>query len=185
MQKIFFLTSLLLFCTYSLSAQIDIPPRFSQLLELSKLDFHEPLEAKYKDVNVLKNPWQAYDFAIRSRKEKLEIRYLVVPFNEANPLNNIPHINCMRMITNLASNSQDVVITGLSVQEEELKGQFNADWGKVFLFKPKPGFSNRGHCKLLALHKEGIGTAYVFFLFDKADQNLDNRFYALSFRNIE
>lgn len=181
MQKVLFSWFFTCCLAYSISAQVDISPHFSHLLELSKLDFHAPLEAKYKDIAVLKNPWQTYDFAIRSRKEKLEIRYLVVPYKESNPLNNIPHINCMRMVTNLASNSQDVVITGLSIEEEELKEQFNADWGKVFLFQPKIGFSNRMHCKLLALHKEGVGTAYVFFLFNEADQALDNRFYALRF----
>ena len=185
MQKLFILGSFLFFFSISLAGQVDISPQFSKLLELSQLDFHEPLEAKYKDVSVLKNPWQSYDFAIRSRKERLEIRYLVIPNNESNPLNNIPHIKCMQMVTNVASNSQEVVVTGLSVRESDLKEQFNADWGKVFLFQPKPGFSSKEHCKLLALHKEGIGTAFVFFLFNKPDQNLDNRFYALSFRNNE
>lgn len=181
MKMIFSCWFILLCFVCSLQAQIDISPHFSSLLELSQLDFHAPLEAKYKDVSVLKNPWQNYDFAIRSRKEKLEIRYLIVPFKENNPLNSMPHINCMRMVTNLASNSQDVLISGLSIEEEELKEQFNADWGKIFIFQPKAGFSTRTHCKLLALHKEGLGTAYVFFLFNEADQALDNRFYALRF----
>ena len=59
---------------------------------------------------------------------------------------------------------------------------FNADWGKVFFFTPKPGFTRKSHCRLLALHKEGKGTAYIFFLFEEPDEVLDHRFLALRFR---
>lgn len=181
MQK-YILTSFLIFSlAFAAQAQIDISPQFSQLLELSQLDFHEPLEAKYKDISVVDNPWQTYDFAIRSRKEKLEIRYLVVPFDEKKPLHRVPHVSTIRMVTNLASNNQEIIISGLDIDEDVLKEQFNADWGKVFLFQPKLGFSSKTHCKLLAVHKEEVGTAYVFFLFNKPDQALDNRFYAVSF----
>ena len=72
----------LLFASLPLIAQVELSPRFARLLNLADIDFITPVEAKYRDVPVFKNSFQEYDFAIRSRKEKMEIRYLVKPFSE-------------------------------------------------------------------------------------------------------
>ena len=164
------------------SAQkIDLSEGFNQLLIDAQMEFVYPLEAGYKDIPVYRNGFQRYDYAIRSRKEKLEIRYIIVPYEEHNPKTHFPQVGSMRMLTNLASNNQDLLVTGLDIEAEQLKEEFNADWGKVFFFQPKAGFSRKLHCKMLALHKEGKGTAYVFFLFDDPGRALDHRFLALRY----
>ena len=164
------------------SAQVDLSDRFMHLLNQTNLEFLEPLEAKYRDVPLFKNPYQNYDFAIRSRKEKLEIRYLVEPFEPNNPTFFTPHIRGLRMVTHLATNSEDALITGHDVDTALLQSEFNADWGKVFFFQPKDGFSSYEHCKMLALYKEDVGMVYVFFLFRQARRELDNRFVAVRFQ---
>ena len=165
-------------------AQIDVSDHFNQLLDDADLEFLEPVEAKYKDIRIGKNLYQSYDFAIRSRKEKMEIRYLIEPYNEKDPTADIPHLSSIRLLTHLASNGEEAgVITGLDIEAEKLKTDFNADWGKTFFFKTKTSFSTRSHCKMLALFKEGKGMAYVFFLFDKATNELDKRFLALRFKD--
>lgn len=168
----------------SLSAQIDLSDHFNDLLEAADMEFLEPVEARYKAIRIGKNLFQSYDFAIRSRKEKIEIRYLIEPYDEKNPIADIPHLASIRLLTHLASNSEEAgVITGLDIEAKKLKTDFNADWGKTFFFKTKNSFSTKSHCKMLALFREGRGMAYVFFLFDKVTEDLDRRFLALRFKD--
>ena len=87
---------LLLFIPILVQAQkIDQSTQFIDLLETSGLEFLAPLDAGYKDVTVIKNFLQDYHFAIRSRKEKLEIRYLIEPWQENDPSFQAPHIRCV------------------------------------------------------------------------------------------
>lgn len=165
----------------SLFGQVDLPNDFSALLENAGLSFVEPLEARYKDIRVSQNDYADYQFAIRSRKEKLEIRYLIYPHREEDPLSYAPHVRAMRLMISLATNQQESIMRGMDVSEVDLEEQFQADWGKVFFFTPKAGFTSWQQCKMLALHREGQGTAFVFFLFDKPSTALDYRFYALQY----
>lgn len=178
----------LLFCflclPFGLQAQkIDQSAHFQELLLACQLEFLAPLDAGYKDVSVLRNSVQNYDFAIRSRKEKLEIRYLLEPYQENNPGFETPHIRSIQKLMHLASNEQDFVMTGLDVDPELLKEHFNADWGKIFFFRPKLRFCNYQHVKMLSLFKEGQGMAYIFFLFNEPTRDLNNRMYTIRFRD--
>lgn len=165
-----------------LQAQIRLDETFRQKLDKVGLYFMEPVEGKYKVQKKAKDPFQYYDFAIRSRPEKMEIRYLLDPWQENNPLSAIPHIRATQLLTRLARNQGEGIIIGQSIGQETLLDDFNADWGKVFYFEPKGAFSSNAECKMLVIHKEGIGTAYVFFLYDKISPVLDKRFLALQFK---
>jgi len=166
----------------SIFAQLDLPTTFVEKMKTATLEINVPLENRYKDISVKKNDFQKYDLAIWSKKEKLEIRYSIEPFLTDTPLNSIPHLQCMKVITNVATNDEDVAVSVHSMSQKELLEEFNADWGAVAYFQPKPEFGNYKHCKMLALFKEGKATAYVFFLFDKASEVVDQRFYALRFK---
>jgi len=163
--------------------QLEYSDDFLYLLENAQIDFYEPVEGKYKAMNMQKDVFQPCDFGIRSRREKLEIRYLIAPYSENSPAFSAPQVESTRMVAHLASNDPKAVITVLSMDEQELREEFNADWGKVFFFQPKEQFSTSKHCKLLSLYAEGKGMALVFFLFDKPSQELDNRFLALRFKD--
>ncbi len=177
------LIGLLCLCAGPVVAQVDLDPGFQEKLEVAGLEFIEPLEARYKDVRVVRNDFLTYDFAIRSRREGLEIRYYIQPAGET--AMDVPHVDAIRLLTHLATNDERFVMSGLDVSEADLREQFNADWGKVFFFTPKESFSPRRQCKMLALFREGYGSAFVFFLFDEAGPELDHRFYALRFREGE
>lgn len=165
-----------------LSAQVELNDAFRRKLDQTGLFFMEPLEGRYKAIKRIDNPFQPYDFAIRSRPEKMEIRYLIEPWKENNPLSAVPNVRAARLVMHLASNQGEGMIIGQHIGQETLLDDFNADWGKVFFFEPKDRFSTRRECKLLVLHKEGIGTAYIFFLYDKISTELDRRFLALQFK---
>jgi len=163
--------------------QIELDAGFQEKLAAAGLELIEPVEARYKDVRVARNELLTYDFAIRSRREKLEIRYLVQPAREGAVA--VPHVDAIRLLTHLATNDDRFIMSGVDVKATDLEEQFNADWGKVFFFTPKEDFTPRRQCKLLALFREGYGSAFVFFLFDEAGPELDHRFYALRFREEE
>ncbi len=180
LKKLFFLLSIFL-CSQSSFAQLDLPTTFVEKMEAATLEINVPLENRYKDIAIKKNDFQQYDLAIWSKKEKLEIRYSIEPFLTDTPLNTIPHLQCMKVISNVATNDQDAVVSVHNMSQKELSEEFNADWGAVAYFQPKPEFGDYEHCKMLALFKEGKATAYVFFLFNKASELVDQRFYALRF----
>jgi hypothetical protein len=164
-----------------LSAQVELSAGVQQKLDEARIEFLEPLEATYKDIRMVRNDYLDYDFAIRSRREQIEIRFLIEPLKESNPVAYAPHVRTVRMLMHLARNDDAFVMSGIDVRETDLQEQFNADWGKIFFFTPKEGFSRYKECKMVALFREGQGMAYVFFLFDKPSRALDNRFYALRF----
>lgn len=167
---------------WRIQAQIILDDQFQQKMDRVGVFFMEPVEGKYKALKKVKRPFQRYDFTIRSRQEKMEIRYLIEPWQEHNPLSALPQVRASQLVMHLASNQEEGVIIGQNIGEETLLDDFNADWGKVFFFEPKDTFSQNGECKLLVLHKGGAGTAYVFFLYDKITTALDKRFLALQFK---
>lgn len=168
--------------TLNLRAQIAPDEVFQQKLNRAGLFFMEPVEGKYKTLRKPADLYQHYDYAIRSRGEKMEIRYLVEPWRENNPLSGVPNVRATQLVMHLATNQGEAMIIGQSIGQETLLDDFNADWGKVFYFEPKDAFSLNRECKLLVLHKGGLGTAYVFFLYDKITVELDKRFLALQFK---
>ncbi|NRB53981.1 MAG: hypothetical protein HRU41_40400 [Saprospiraceae bacterium] len=183
--------SLLLFClclgaSYFLPAQkVDLPENFTLLATDMAVDFMAPLDAGYKDIRTFPNPHQNYELAIRSRKEKLEIRYHLEPEQENNPMTRIPHVRSMQMIANIASNEDDTRVSALSLPDSVSLDLLNADWAKVFFFTPKKTFSPRLTCQMLAMYKEGRGMVFTYLLFNKAPIELDSRLLTVRFEEEE
>ena len=182
-------SSVLLFSIFFFStpllAQLELEGNFPHKLKQVGLDFIYPVESDYKIRRIPNNTYQDYDFCISSRKEKLEIRYLVDLPKANSPFAWAPHIRSTQMATHLATNHEDGIITVQRIPEEQLLEDFNADWGKVYFFEPKTSFSNKSHCRMLALFKEDRGMAFVFFLFDEIKPSLDYRFYAIRYEELE
>ena len=165
--------------------RVDLPEDFSTLATDMAVDFMAPLDAGYRDVRTFPNPHQKYEFAIRSRKEKLEIRYHLEPEVDNQPMTRIPHVRCMQMIANVASNEEDTRVSALSLPDSIRLDQLNADWAKVFFFTPKKTFSTRYTCQMLAMYKEGRGMVFAYLLFNKPPMELDNRLLTVRFEAIE
>ncbi|MFQ5447747.1 MAG: hypothetical protein ACE5FF_12510 [Saprospiraceae bacterium] len=162
--------------------KIQYPPGFTRLLGKAGLEFLEPLEAGYRDIHLLPNEFQNCQFAIRSRKEGLQIRFFIMPWDEDNPLSLNPHVATFRILTTVATNADEAVISAIRPTREDLEKDFNAGWGMVYFFQPKPGFSDQPRCRMLALSKEGKGTAFIFYLFDDpGNVALDLRYHILRF----
>ncbi|PHN01294.1 hypothetical protein [Flavilitoribacter nigricans] len=166
----------------ALGAQrVDLSDDFNQLLTEVDAQLVLPVEADYKDIRPLKNRWMDYDFSIRSRKEKMEIRYKILPFEVENRTFYAPHVKAMQVMMQVASNQEDAIVSTISLSEKSLKEDFRADWGKLFTFTPKEEFSNKQTCQLITLFREGKGMVFLFFLFNKPPMELTYRHLAVSF----
>lgn len=167
-----------------LYAQIKFSPKLNKELTITGLEIIQPLEARYKTIRLPQNRFLKCDYGIWSRQEKLEIRYAIEPEQPGARANLIPHVKAFSMATHLATNDDDAVISKLSLPTESLANDFNADFGEVYIFKPKRNFSEKLNCQMLVLYKEGKGMVYVFFLFDDPNNSaLDYRFQAVRFHS--
>ncbi len=156
---------------------------FNQLLEQTGLEVFDPLDAGYRSFELWENEYLNCQYAINSRREDLEIRYYVVPWDEADVNTTAPNVTTFRVLTTVATNSDDAVISGIQPTKDFLLRNFNADWGMTYFFTPKPAFSDEPACKLMALSKEGKGTVFIFFLFnDPGNTALDLREAAVKFK---
>ena len=166
----------LLFTTTLSSQKIDHSPHFHHLLNKIEAEYFEPLDAGYKDYRPLKNEYLNSHFSIKSNQEKMEIRYFIIPWNDDDPNTSTPNIQTFTAMTNIAVNTKEAIISAIQPTKESLSTDYNADWGMTYFFKPKPVFSNREHCRMIALCKEGKGTIFIFYLFDDAgNEALDRR----------
>lgn len=167
----------------SLTAQkLTYPDEVLSKLNQMSLDIVMPTESDYRDVFVIKNSVVRYDFAIKSRQEKLEIRYIFRPLDTNDPLISLPDIHFIKMLTHLATNREEALPMVIhEVAPSDLKNAFQADWGRFAFFQPKGEFAAWQHAKLLSLYRAEKGMVYVLFLFNKASANLDRRFHAVQF----
>lgn len=162
-------------------SQITLDAEVQARLDACQIDLILPVESDYKAIRAEANSFFPADLELRSRKEKMEIRYRFLPDTSLGTASSYPHLNANAQAIHLASNEPNAIISGHSFSIEELTEQFNADWAMLYTFPPKNGFSGRTTCRLLALYREGVGMAYVAFLFDQPPLSLDARLYALRF----
>ena len=180
MRQILSVAALLLTGCLNLPAQIEIPADFEALLQKTGVEIFFPLESTYRNWGSGENEWLNCEFAIRSRKEKIEIRYHLQPYLDSDPTADLPHLNCMRLLTHLASNDEDAVIAAHVLSDTDLE-DYRADWGKLYFFRPKRSFGDYANCQLLALYREGVGMACVFYFFDEPSVNLEDRLREIRF----
>jgi len=181
MKKVLVIAGCLLWVGSLAAQKIKYSEEMLQKMELIEIDVFEPLEGKYKSRRSKQMDYQKIDHTIISKKEGLEIRYAILPARHSDPSTQVPHVEFMRVVSNIAPNDEDNTVTIHTIPTPTLSKQFNADWGSIAYFKPKPSFSSAKHCRLLSLFSEDKGTIHVFYLFDEPSKHLDNRFYSVRF----
>ncbi|MCP9237832.1 hypothetical protein [Lewinella sp. JB7] len=165
----------------SLVAQMDLPPHFTRLLDSLDIRFTAPLDSDYRETLRHDNDYLIDDYAMASRREKLELRFHIRPETEGDRYYQLPHLAATTLAMNLSSNDEDAVTAVHSFGEEDLE-LFNADWARMYTFRPKRSFSDREQAQMVALYREGRGIAYTILLFDKAPDTLEGRQLSLRFR---
>lgn len=161
-----------------------IPKEFTQLLNRSKLDFVTP--DAFIPVKCIFNTQMDYDYALKHRATKFEIRYAILPMDSAlvkyerrtKNGDRVAHPNkeseptYRATLLNLGmgglSNMKLPKITYLD--STTIKKEFNADWGATALVDVGADFGqDYRYCLTMILHKDFIGDAYIFYLYDDKD----------------
>jgi len=172
--------SFLLFSA-TLAAQLPTTPAFDSLAAELDLRVNHPFGAEYKVRPKPENDYLADDLTVYSKTEKLEVRLKVLPETERDVYFRRPHLRASMLVLNLASNDEDAVTTLHSFDEEEL-AVLNADWARMWTFRPKRSYSPRATAQLVAAYKTGRGMFYTILLFDKPPGVLEGRQLLLRFR---
>jgi hypothetical protein len=174
----------LLFIGCAASAQrIDYPAGFARLLESCQLLWQEPLDAGYRDIYQDPDGLLPCNLALRSAKENLEIRLKIIPWNDSDPTTTAPHVIAWRALTHVAINDEHFIISGRQLDPEQALHDYGTNWAIEYFFTPKPAFGQYPYCKMVALAREGVATALVFFLFDDVENPaLESRKHVLTFK---
>ena len=166
----------------SLPAQITLGEDFATQLDQHKLDFVFAQGTDYRPYRHCINEFMPTDFAMRSRSEHLQIRYLIEPLDSTHYLSYEPHLLASGMIMHLGKNEREAVVTMHELPDEQAQRDFGADWAAIYFFPPKKVFSDYAHCRMLVLYREAGTMAYVFYLFNEPSPALNDRLHTLHFR---
>jgi hypothetical protein len=182
MRCFFFFVAMGLLVNGLQAQRIDYPPGFARLLEQCDLVWFEPLDAGYRDTYQNSDNPVMCDLALRSPKEKLEIRLKIIPWLNRDVKTQAPNVIAWRALTDVAVNDDDNLISGIQLSQEEARERFGADMALMYFFKPKPIFSNYPFCRMLALAKADKATVLVFYFFeDENNPALDYRLELIGF----
>ena len=151
--------------------QVKTSKSFNQKLAKMDLAFLAPLENSYKKIKASESIIVDFDFEIKAKKADMKIGFVLFP--EGNNALTFPHIKVSNMALSAATNQDDEARLVMHEMSKEDLENYQADWGAVVFFQPKRIFSDKDHCKMLALYREGKGLAYVFYLFDEASEEVD------------
>jgi len=175
------LSCCLLFFIFSNNAftQMQIPKDFAKKLKYMELEFLPPLENSYKKIRYSESITVGFDFAIKSKKVDMTIGFSLLP--EGKNAITFPHIKVSNMALSAATNENEAARLVMHEMSKKDLENYHADWGAVVFFQPKRIFSDKDHCKMLALYREGKGLVYVFYLFDEASEEVDFQENCLSF----
>lgn len=152
---------------------------FSKKLVQMDLEFFPPLENTYKKIKASESLIVDFDFEMKARKGDMRIGFALFP--ERKNTMTFPHIKVSNMALSAATNENEEARMVLHEMSKEDLESYQADWGAVVFFQPKRVFSDKDHCKMLALYREGKGLVYVFYLFNEASEEIDLQKNCLSF----
>jgi hypothetical protein len=144
--------------------------------------FTAPLDSDYRETLDRENDYLRSHYAIRSRREKMELRFHLRPERPDDRYYQLPHLAATTLAMNLGSNDEDAVTAVHRFSDDELRF-YGADWARMYTFRPKRSYGNGfGQAQLIALYREGRGLAYTVLLFDEAPATLEGRQLSLRFR---
>ena len=154
------------------------PQSIQQKADNMGIEFFYPIESRIKHKRNVKDNFLNYDLILKS-KNRFEIRYSLIPFDDPNYKSIHPHVEITRIIASIATNDENENIRMTVLSHEEAAIKFNADWGLYADFVPKDAFSKFKIGRIVSLYKEGRGYLNCIVLYKK--DNLD-RFMGMPVR---
>ena|SRR5438105_3056167 len=162
----------------------DNPPKpFMDLLDRAKLAFVNP--AGLVETPSIENPQMNYEYAMKYADKKFEVRFAIRPLDEqikdyeekektkkpgeTNTNPNALYASLFKMtVLNISGGDFESMA---DLDKQTVKTEFNADWGAmaVLPIAMKEFGQSYKFCKVLAIHKDNVGDAFIFFLSDSKD----------------
>jgi hypothetical protein len=169
---------------------------FQPMLAESKMKFAQP--ADFDPVPVKPNRHVLYQYALKHRAKKLEIRYSLWPLEkrlaefrktpkESGTVMLDPNTAYQTFTTALAMNiaGNGRLLSKAEFKPENAAREFNAGWGSSTFVECGSGFGEGyRYAIIVALHKDDAADAYIIYLFDdgkEVQQEMMAAFYALKF----
>lgn len=177
-----FSMALFLISSGLIAQKLDFPTLQSKLLS-QNIEMDEPTEGRAKFFAPLKESLLKHDLRVYLPKGEMEIWVAFSPYDSRNYATQIPEITSKGLAVTAATHEEASVTTVLKLGAAFAEKTFHADWGKEYYFRPKREVSERDHCRMLSLYREGRGQLTVFFFFDEKNESLES-FYEL-FRFVE
>ena len=190
-----FIVGIITFISYSFSVK---PDQFSELLTRSDLIFTQP--ENFTSVEIVDQNNMQYEYALKHNSKNFEVRYAIRPLDELlktyekkeknkkeGDINIHPNKLYKTLLQSTTMNisggylPEMVVFDSLAVRQE-----FNADWGATTYVEVGNAFgANYKYCITVAIHKNNVADAYLFFLSDNTE-NFDDvmltAFHSLKFK---
>lgn len=192
MKKIIAICSLILISAVSLKAGGDQTlEEFKKQLKGVGLEFIIPFN--FEPTPVIDNEDVLYYYAVKHKKEKIEIRYSIFPYvkgvkepdNVIVGSDNYHKDFTYSIVANIAGDDKNIE-TFKYIDEDVVKKSFKADVGYLAVVKPESGFG-KGFKKamIVGLYKSGFGFSYHTILYneDKNDENILAQFYSIRFKD--
>lgn len=183
------------FISFSFSVK---PDNFTDLLSRSDLIFIQP--ENFSSVEIIDQNNMQYELALKHNTKNFEVRYAIRPLDdliktyekkEKNKKEGDINIHPNNLYKTLLQSTtmnisggylpEIVVFDSLAVRQE-----FNADWGATTYVEVGNAFgANYKYCITVAIHKNNVADAYLFFLSDNTE-NFDDvmltAFHSLKFK---
>lgn len=169
------------------AAPMEVPAEFQAQLDAAGLVFEPP--PGFVAISPTENPDFGWDFGVRANNGSVEVRYQVNDL--ASWIEKKAECDakegCMMAEPNRLGESF-AMVSALNMAYGEPSGpsnfpvppvlyEFNADWGQIYVFAPRPTFSTEYEKGLLiALHRDDVGDARVVMLVN--GDELDTAWYA-------
>ena len=185
-----------LFTGLSAFASDNIPTLFANRMDRAKMSFTQP--DNYTSVPVIVNGQMSYLYALKYPDRKFEIRYSVTPLDSL-----FIQYEAMKKAGSVITTGPNQLYSGAfmatvmnlsggvmpSIREfpkQAVLNEFNADWGATCIFHVTGAFGEGYNtCMAVAIHKDNLGDAYIFYLSDNGQNYqdlLEPAFHALKFK---
>lgn len=170
---------------------------FDNLLQRSALSFIQP--PGFDSIGITENSAMEYEYALKHRSKNFEVRYAIRPLDtllqqyqdkEQNKQPGDINLNPNNLYATLLKTttlniSNDYLPEMVVFDKAAVKEEFNADWGGTTYVEVGKEFGKGyKYCMIVAIHKDNVADAYLFFLSDNADNFNDimlDAFHSLKF----
>ena len=161
---------------------------FDVLLQQSNMIFTQP--EGFSALPVRENRDVKYDYALKHQKQKLEVRYFILPLAENKALDSSVfwQSNTMAVLRNISSGKDSHALDNVYRVPDEALKVYNADAGAFAKSSTHQSDFGMGYkqCSMTSLYSKGKAQAMVFFLYDElapVEALIGKALYSLRFDN--